>query len=237
MLGDMRDTLCSSQPYAGPDPKNPEYSAESAGRQRRTELVHMQALLRLAASRKYSIVHTLYADSEQAASDRLKSLQPPGARWKKPVWGATIVSVAHVVSLSEEQLGALLKKPCFVVVYHKHSVEEIAGEMVSNAGPFQEQLCRIICCAQQTGHTVLTTGQGAGDIGMLKAADVGVAMGIAGSEGAKRVSDAILRDDDICTLVNAVEFAANAGCSPGILDCCASGGSNAPYYQVGKRPS
>ncbi len=137
----------------------------------------------LAARRAHmsiSIVTGDYATTARAIAVRAKLADKP----------------EHLNVVSGEELQELSDVQIIALVRH-------GGTIFSRVAP--EDKLRVVSLSQSSGLVVAVTGDGINDAPALKRADIGVAMGMSGTDVAKQSADIVLLDDSFHTLVGAIQ--------------------------------
>lgn len=99
-----------------------------------------------------------------------------------------VLEVTDIDAMSDEELKS--KLPKIVVIARSNPTAKM----------------RVVKLLQEINASVVVTGDGINDAPALKAADVGVAMGIAGTEVSKEAADIVLLDDSFSTIVKAIKW-------------------------------
>jgi len=118
----------------------------------------------------------------------------------------TAVAVAKELNLLGENSGE--DKVLTGVELDKISDEqltEMVEDVVIYARVSPEHKMRIVKAWKKKGHVVAMTGDGVNDAPALKLSDIGIAMGITGTEVTKEASDMVLADDNFASIVKAVK--------------------------------
>ncbi|RZC48947.1 hypothetical protein C5167_017373 [Papaver somniferum] len=90
----------------------------------------------------------------------------------------------------------------YIVEERMEKVDRIS--VMARSSPFDKLL--MVQCLKQKGHVVAVTGDGTNDAPALKEADVGLSMGIQGTEVAKESSDIVILDDNFATVVTVLRW-------------------------------
>ena len=120
-------------------------------------------------------------------------------------YGLTAESIARRIGIIEGPQADIVTGGDLNSMSDEQLAEQLAREDVLFARVSPEHKMRIALALKSLGHVVAMTGDGVNDAPALKAADIGVAMGVAGTDVAKEAAEMILTDDNFASIVHAVE--------------------------------
>ena len=115
-----------------------------------------------------------------------------------------ITATAIAKSLGIISTGDCVLTGTDVEMMSDEQLKEMAGNVAVFARVAPEHKVRIVNAYQSRGNVVAMTGDGVNDAPALKLADIGVAMGITGTDVAKEAADVVLTDDNFATIVSSV---------------------------------
>jgi Ca2+-transporting ATPase len=130
---------------------------------------------------------------------RLAGVRPIMITGDHPLTAAAIGRELHFGEQLEVITGAMLQQA------EEDELMALAGKASVYARVSPEDKLRIVGALQKRGEVVAMTGDGVNDSPALRKADIGVAMGITGTDVAKEAADMVLLDDNFATIVAAVE--------------------------------
>jgi len=105
------------------------------------------------------------------------------------------ITKPHIEALGGDQLEQL----------DDLAIRDVVGSTAIFSRVTPEQKMRIVTALQDEGEIVAMTGDGVNDAPALSRANIGISMGISGTDVAKDASDMVLQDDNFANIVNAVE--------------------------------
>ena len=117
----------------------------------------------------------------------------------------TAVAIAKEVGMLEVETPGSVMTGKELEEIDDDRLDEVIEDVSVFARVSPEHKMRIAMSLKRNGHIVAMTGDGVNDAPALKAADIGVAMGIKGTDVTKEASDMVLEDDNFATIVRAVQ--------------------------------
>ena len=200
--------------YMLPDGEEREFSAEDKKKVEEQMLVEAKRTMKLLSVAKISdgktVLMAVLCLRDNVRTDAIETVQ---------ILNSAGIQVVMVTGDAEETAFAIAKEAGIlkdekkdVVLTHdqleKMSDEELKKvlpnlKVVSRAKPLDKK--RLVSISQQLDNVCGMTGDGVNDAPAIKNADIGVGMGITGTDVTKNVSDMVLADDNFATIVYAVK--------------------------------
>ena len=117
----------------------------------------------------------------------------------------TAVAIAKQIGILSEMSDKAVLEGVEIEALTDDELDDTIDDVRVCARVSPEHKMRIAQSLKRLGHIVAMTGDGVNDAPALKAADIGVAMGIKGTDVTKEASDMVLEDDNFATIVQAIK--------------------------------
>jgi len=121
----------------------------------------------------------------------------------------TASAIAEQIGIHKESINETGKKTVFTGQELENLSDEELADVADKTSVFAratpEQKIRLVRALQSKGHVVAMTGDGVNDAPALKQANIGVAMGITGTDVSREAADMILTDDNFSSIEAAIE--------------------------------
>lgn len=179
------------------------------------------------ASKALRILALAYKDTDRLSNNEgdmvfiglIGMLDPPRKEAKKAIKKCAKAHIKTVMITGDHKLTACaVAKEAGIMTENSRAVtgselsnmsDEELAQNIENISVFARvnpsDKLRIVRAFKKKGHIVAMTGDGVNDAPAIKEADIGVSMGVTGTDVTKQAADVILLDDNFATLVSAVE--------------------------------
>jgi P-type Ca2+ transporter type 2C len=201
---------------------------EPLGPERRAEVLHTAHEMAGAALRVLALADRQHPDAEHEEARREEDLvfiglvgmiDPPREEVRAAVHTCQAAGIRPIMITGDHPATALaIARELGIAHEHDRALtgqqldglsdEELAStveEVSVYARVSAENKLRVVRAWKARGQVVAMTGDGVNDAPAVKAADIGIAMGITGTDVTKEVSDMVLTDDNFASIVSAVE--------------------------------
>jgi len=189
------------------------------------EVMSSQALRTLGVAFKQvnSVVEPAEMEKDLVLTGLVGMIDPPRLEVKESIQKAKLAGITTIMITGDHKNTAFAIANELEIAENIHQaitgqeIDELSEEEFSEkvegyrvfARVSPEHKVKIVHALKAHGNVVSMTGDGVNDAPSLNSADIGVAMGITGTDVAKGASDMILTDDNFATIVSAIEHGRN----------------------------